>query len=120
MIETMNKQHEHFVNEMTDLGLLHQTEPSLPIPMLESSLYDDYESSLPLKSNVVDAAPLTDLEEVFDHSPLTSLRLVTPSFSSNPIATSVSDSTLLASPLPSAQCTRLEMGAISKSDISVL
>ena len=48
--------------------------------MLESSLYDDYESSVPLESNVVDDAPLTELEEVFDHPPLTSLPLITPSF----------------------------------------
>jgi len=58
----MNKWHEHFVNEMREFGLLHETDSSLPIPRLEYSLYDDYESSLHLESNVVDDAPLTDLE----------------------------------------------------------
>ena len=43
-----------FVSEMREFGLLHETDPSLPIPTLESSLYDDYESFLPLESNVVD------------------------------------------------------------------
>jgi len=66
----MNERHEHFVSEMTEFGLLHETNPSPPIPRLESSLYDDYASSLPLESNVVDDVALTDLEEVFD-PPLT-------------------------------------------------
>ena len=65
MIATMNERHEHFVSEMREFGLLYETDPSLPIPRLESSLYNDYESSLPLESNIVDDAPLTDLEEVF-------------------------------------------------------
>jgi len=98
IIETMNEQHEHFVSEIREFGLLHETDPTLPIPRLESSLYDDYESSLPLESSVVDDAPLTDLGEVFD-PPLTFLPLVAPSFSSTPVATSVSDLTYL--PLPS-------------------
>ena len=59
----MNERHEHFVSEMTEFGLLHETDPSSPIPRLESSLYDDYESSLPLESNVVDDAPLTNLDK---------------------------------------------------------
>ena len=101
MIETMNEQHEHFVSEMREFGLLHETDPSLPIPKLESSLYDDCESSLPLESNIVDDAPLTDLEEVFD-PPLTNSPLGTPSSSSTPIVTSTSDSTLLDSPFPLA------------------
>ena len=119
MIETMNKRHEHFVSEMREFGLLHETDLSLSIPKLESSLYDDYESSLLLKSNVINNAPLTDLEEVFD-PPLTSSPLVAPFFSNTLVATSVSDSTLLASPLPLAQCTRLEMGEIFRGDFSVL
>ena len=45
---------------------------------------------------------------------------MSPSFSSSPIATSVSDSTLLAYPSPVAQCTGLEMGDISIGDVSVL
>ena len=97
IIKTMNKRCEHFVSEMREFGLLHDTDPSLPIPRLESSLYDDCEYSLPLESNIVDDTPLINLEEVFD-PPLTSLLLIAPSFSSIPIATSVSDSTLLASP----------------------
>ena len=68
---------------------------------------------------VVDDADLTNLEEVFD-PPLTSLPLVAPSFFSTPIAASINDLTLLASPLPLALCTRLEMGEISKGDVSVL
>ena len=79
----------------------------------------DYESSLLLESNIVDDAPLTDLEEVFDPL-LTPLPLVALSFSSTPIATSVSDLTLLASPLPLAWCTWLEMGEISKGNASIL
>ena len=62
---------------------MHETDSSQPIPRLESSLYDDYGSSLLLESNVVDDAPLIDVEEVFD-PPLSSLPLVAPSFSSNP------------------------------------
>ena len=50
MIETMNERHEHFVSEMREFGLLHETNPCLSIPRLESSLYDDYESSLLLES----------------------------------------------------------------------
>jgi len=98
IIEKMNELHEHFVSEMREFGLLHETNPSPPIPRLESGLYDDYEFFPPLESNVVDDALLTNLEEVFD-PPLTSLPLVAPSFSSTPVATSISDSTLLASPL---------------------
>ena len=100
----MNERHAHFLSEMREFDLLHETDPSIPIPRLESSLYDDYEASLPLESNVVDDAPLTGLKEVFD-PPFTSLPLFTPSVSSTPIAIGVSDSTLLASPLPLAQCT---------------
>jgi len=86
MIGTMNERHENFIREMREFGLFYETNPSLPIPRLESSLYDDYESSLPLESNVVNDASLTDLEEVFD-PPLTSLPLVSPSFSGTPVAT---------------------------------
>jgi len=101
IIETMNEQQELFVNEVREFDLLHKTDISLPVPRLESSLYDDYESSLSLESNVVDDAPLANLKEVMD-PPLTSLPLVAPSFSSTLGATSVIDSTLLASPLPLA------------------
>ena len=90
------------------MSTLHEIDPSLPIHRLGYSLYDHCESSLPLKSNFVDDAPLNDFEEVFD-PPLTSWPLVAPSFSSTLVATSVSDSTLLTVPLPLAQCTGLEM-----------
>ena len=78
MIETMNERHEHFVSEMREFCSLHETDPRL-----ESSLYDDYESSLPLDSNVVDDTHLTDLEKMFD-PPLTSLPFVAPFFSNTP------------------------------------
>jgi len=78
---------------MSEFGLLHETDPSIPFPRLESSLYNDWESFLPLVTNVVDHAPLTDLEELFN-PPLASSPLVAPSFSSTPVATSVSDSIL--------------------------
>ena len=84
--------------------------------MLDSSLYDDYESSLPLESNVFDDAPLIDLEDVFD-PPLASLPLFTLSLSNTSMATSISDLTFLASPLPSPQCTGLEMGETSRVDV---
>jgi len=114
----MNEQLEHFLSEMREFGLLYETNPSLPIPKLESSLYDSYRCSTPLESNVVNDAPSTDLEEVLD-PPLASLPLVAPSFTNTPVATSVSDSTLLASPLPFAQCMGLEMVEISRCDVSV-
>ena len=63
MIGIMNEQHERFVSRMREGSLLHETDPSLPCPRLEARLYDDYESSLPLESNVVDNAPLTNLGE---------------------------------------------------------
>jgi len=58
MIETINERDEHYVSEMREFGLLCETDPNLPILRLESSLYDDYEPSLSLESNVVDDAPL--------------------------------------------------------------
>ena len=64
----MKEQQDQFVSEMREFSLLHETDRSLPIPRLEFSLYYDYESFLPLESNIVDDAPLTDLEEVFDPS----------------------------------------------------
>jgi len=93
----MKVRQEHLVSEMREFGLLHETDPSLPIPRLKYSLYDDYESSLPIESNVVDDAPLTDLVEVVD-PPLTSLSLVPPSFFNTLVTTSVGDSTLLSLP----------------------
>jgi len=90
-----------FVSEMREFGFFYETNPSLPISRLDSSLYDDYESSLPLESNIGDDAPFTDLEKVFD-PPLIYSPLVAPSSSSTPIGTSTNDSTLLDSPFPLA------------------
>ena len=103
---------------MREFGLLHETNPNLPIPRLESSLHNDYESSLFLEFNVVDDEPMTNLEEVLG-PPLTSLSLVAPSLPSTPVATSVSDSTFLASPVPLAQCLGLEMGEIFSASVRV-
>ena len=102
---------------MRGCSLLHETDPSLPYPRLKACLYDDCESSLPLGSNVVDNAPLTDLGEVFE-PPLTPLTFVALSFFSIPMDTRFSDSILIASPLPLAQCTGLEMGETSRGDAS--
>ena len=89
------------------------------LSLFDASLYDDSESFLPLESNVVDGAPLTDLEEVFD-PPSTSLPFLAPSFSNTPMDTSVGDLTLLASPLPLAQCIShlLAMGEIFRGGAS--
>ena len=119
MTETMNEPYKHYVSEIREFGLLHETDLSIPILRLEPHLYDDSESSLPLEFNIVDETPLTDLEEVFDPS-WASLLFVASSFSSTPIATSIRDSTLLVPPLPLAQCMGLEMGEISTGDVSVL
>jgi len=54
MIETMNERLEHFVSEMREFDLLSETDPNLPFPRLEASLYDDCESFVPQESNVVD------------------------------------------------------------------
>jgi len=113
MIETMNEQHEHVISEMMAFGLLNETDPSIPSPRFDASLYNDCESFLPLESNIIDDTTLTDLEEAFDLS-LTSLPFVAPFFSSTPMDTSVSDLILLASPLYLAQCMGLEIGKISK------
>jgi len=62
-------------------------------------LYDNCESSLPLELNVVNDAPLTNLEKMFD-PPLTSLLTIAPSFLHTPMDTSISDLPLLGSLLP--------------------
>jgi len=56
---------------------------------------------------------------VFDPT-LTSLPFIALSSSTNPIATSISDLVLLASPLPLAQHMGLGMGDPSRSDASVI
>ena len=83
MIETMHERHEHFVSETREFHLLHETDPSLPFPRLESCLCDDCQPPLPLESGVINDAPSTDLEEVFDPT-LTSLPFVALSFFSTP------------------------------------
>ena len=78
--------------------------PTLVCPSLDLRL---------VSIRIVNDVNLIDLEEVFD-PPLTSLLFVSPSFSSTPIVTSISDLTLLASPLPLAQCTGLEICEITR------
>jgi len=119
LMETIKEQQDQFVSELREFSLLHEIDPSLPIPKLESNLHDDYASSVPLESSIVDNAPLTDLEEVFD-PPLIYSPLVAPSSSSTPIITSSSDSTLLDSPFPLAQCTGLEVGETYGGDVRPL
>jgi len=99
LIDTMNEHHMHFASEIRECGLFHETNPSLPFLGLEASHYDSCESFLPLKSNVVDDAPLTDLEGAFDPL-LTPLPIIAPPFSSTPMDTSASECTLLASAHP--------------------
>ena len=99
----INEWREHFVTKMREFSLFHEIDLSLPFPSLESSLYDDCESPFLLAYNIINDTPLTNMEEVFD-PPLMTLSFVAPSFSSTPIATSVSDLTWLAFPLPLAQC----------------
>ena len=118
LMKTIKEQQDQFVSKMREFSLLQEIDPSLPIPRLESNLHDDYASSLPLESNIVDDPPSTDLE-VFD-PPLTYSSLVASSSSSTPIVTSTSDLTLLDSPFPLAQSTGLEMGETSKGDVRVL
>jgi len=95
---------------------LHEIDPSLPCPRLEASLFDDWVSSFPLKSYVVDDAALTSLWEAFD--PLDLLVICYSIFHSKPMDNSVSYSILVASPLSLAQCTGLEMGETSRGDAS--
>jgi len=119
LMETIKEQQDNFVSKMREFSLLHETDPSLPIPRLAFDLPHDYASSCPLESNVVDDAPLPDLEDMFD-SPLTYVPLVAPSIHSTPVAPSTCDSTFLPSSLRLAQYTGLEMGEISRGDGSVL
>jgi len=86
---------------MRECGLLHVTEPSPSSPRLEVSLYDDYESSLPLETNLMVDTPLTSLEEVID-PPLTSLSFVASSLSSTSRDTIEGVLSLITSHLPLA------------------
>jgi len=104
---------------MRKSGLLIEMHLSMPLLRLEVSLYDDYESSLPLECNFVDNVALTYLQQMFDPL-LTSLLFVALSCSSTSIPTNVGDLTLLASPLSLTQCTRLERDEPSRGDASVV
>ena len=64
VIETMNERHKCFVSEMRECGLLYGTDPSLFFPKLEVSLYDNYESSLPIEPDFMGDTLLTGLEKV--------------------------------------------------------
>jgi len=108
MLGIMNEQLKHFVSQMRKCGLLPGTDSSLSLSRLETSLYDDCESSLLRESNLVDDTPSTDLEEAFD-PPLTSSSLIAPPSTSTPIVTTISALTFLASPILLAQCTGLEI-----------
>ena len=119
LMETIKEQQDNFVSMMREFSLLHETDPSLPISRLESDLPDDYASSCPLESNVVDDAPLPALEDMFD-SPLPYAPLVAPSLYSTPVPPTICDSTFLSSPLPLAQSAGLEIGEISIGAGSVL
>jgi len=101
IIETMNERHECFVGKMREGGLLYETDLSPPFSRLEVTLYDDCESSLPLKPTFTIDSPLTVLGEVTDLS-LTSLSFVAPSLSTTPRDTTEGVLHLLSSPLPLA------------------
>ena len=117
VIETMNEQHECFVGKMRECGLLHVTDPSPSSFRLEVSIYDDYESSLPLEPTFMTDSPLSDPEEVID-SPLTSLPFVALSLSSTHRDTIDGVLCLLFFPLSLAQCIGLEMGESLRGDAS--
>ena len=114
MIETMN---ESFVGTMRECGLLHETDPSPSSPRLEFSLYDDYDSSLPLEPDFMVDSPLTGIKEVID-LPLPSSPFVAPSLSSTSRDTTKGVLRLLSFPLPVAQYTRLKMGESPRGDAS--
>ena len=98
---------------MRECGLLHVTDPSLSSPRLEFSLYDDYESTLPLEPDFMVNSPLTDLRE-------TSLPFAAPSLPSILRDTTEGVLHLLSSsPLPFAQCTGLEIGAVSYTHLTL-
>jgi len=110
MIGIMNERLECFVGKMSETSLLHETNPSPSFPRLDASLYNDYESSLPLEPDFMADSPLTGLGEVIVRS-LTSLPFVSPSLPSTLRDTTECVLHLLSSyPLPLTQCTRLEIG----------
>jgi len=108
LIETMNEQHRCFISGIRECDLLHDTNTSVPSLRLKISLYDDYESSLPLQSNFVMNTPSTSLEEEID-PPLTHLLLITSPSPITPKDTTIRVLTLLPSALPLVLCIGLEM-----------
>jgi len=104
---------------MREFGLLHETDLSLSSPRSAASLFDDCESAIPLEFDFVDDAHLIDLK-VELNPPLSSLPFVALTFSSTPIDTIVTNLALLASLLPLAQCTGLEMGEVFTGDATIL
>ena len=119
MIKTIKEQRKHVVSEMR--SATYCMRPTLVYFYVDfkARLYDDCESSLPLESDFVVDAPLTDLEKIFDPS-LTSLPFVALSSSTTPIDSTVSDLPLLASHVRLAQCTGLEMGEPFGGDGSIV
>ena len=100
IIVALNEQHEYFVSEMKECGILHGTNPSLASPGFEVSLNDDYEYySLPLEPNFIAYMSLTGLEEVID------CPLISPPFVASSLSSTLRDTTedvlrLLSSPIP--------------------
>ena len=73
----------------------------------------------PLESSFIDVTLSIDPGKAFD-PPLTPSSLVAPSLPSTPKDTTEDTLRLLSSPLPLAQCTRLEMGDSSRGDASFI
>jgi len=86
---------------MRECDLLHEIDPSPSSPRLKVSLYDDYESSLPLEHKFMIDSPLIDLAEVIDPS-LTYLSIVAPSLPTTPRDTTEGVLSLCVSPFPLA------------------
>jgi len=106
LIKTMKERHGCFVSGIREFDLLYDAIPSVPTLKLEVILYDDYESFHPLQSNFVLNTPSTALEEEID-PPLTHLLLLV--LPTTPQDTAICVLTLLASTLPLALCTGLEI-----------
>jgi len=105
MIEIMNERHMHFVSQMRECGLLHETDHSQSSPTLEISLYDDYEYFLPIEPDFIVDTPSIGLEEVID-APLISLPFVAPSLFSTPGDTTTGDLTCFSLPFSSVHGVR--------------
>jgi len=95
MIGTMNERLQSFDGKKRESGLLYETNPSPSSPRLEISLYDDYESSLPLESTFINITSSIDLGEPVD--PLLAPSLIAPSLPSTPRDTTKGTLHLLSS-----------------------